>query len=456
MRINKFFAAALAATTLFASCTKENVNDGGKTGEGEVTYAGISISVPMSPAGTRAGAEADIATGDESKIENVAVFIVDGTTVDKLYLESGDFTFNTGTGIATANKAIRTTTGAKTIYIVANYTATLKAKIESMGAAAFGQSAIALNESNFITSTNALTMTGTKDKTLDKQSAEEAIEPANLINIDVYRNLAKVVVHQKTADSHKIVGGGWHKAGSLEFALAVKAQGAWLHNTPNDGASATAYTVIPEAAATDDTHAFWTNFSNRTVGTTATDWKAVHASTAALNTMAGWYAHENIYTTLLSGNTTIARLRGAYIPAKTVTAYNATTGVRTETTNTESTTPATFRRLGTDGSYWSTAAYNAAIAESADDFHIPVANFSAEYANGIGYYKIMVMDEARVPVVKRNNFYDLAIEAIEGPGSPAEVSVDEEVIDPLDEESYVAVTVTVKDWWKQSTGHTIQ
>ncbi len=32
----------------------------------------------------------------------------------------------------------------------------------------------------------------------------------------------------------------------------------------------------------------------------------------------------------------------------------------------------------------------------------------------------------------------------------------EDVIDPLEEESYVAVTVQVKPWWKQATGHTIQ
>lgn len=470
MKINKFFAAALAATIALSSCVKE---DGAGNGgvQGDETFAGISISVPMAT-GTRTEAgqeDANVATSAESAVSNIAVYVVGGGKVDKLYLtvSATDFVYNAGTGLATAKKAIRTTTGAKTIYVVANYTDALKTQIESMGAAAFGQNAIALDESYFKTESGGtlvnMTMTGSADKTLAVMSEADALLDANMVAIDVYRNLAKVVVRHNTA-TPAVPTGGKHETGSLAFGLTSKAKGAWLSNTPttaSGSATATAYTGVPAAAAADETHAYWNNFSDHVLGTTGT-YKSVNAYNSAYTAYDGFYCHENVYKTKTAGglelyaeNTTATRIRGKFIPNTMITAYNVTTGVRTSTDNSTSTTAVSFYRHS-DGSYWNETAYNAATntANSSELGYIPASSFTSKYNGGMGYYSINVMDQDRVPGVKRNNYYDLAIEAIEGPGSPSEYPEDGPT--PIDEESYVSVKVTVKSWWRQSSGHTIQ
>jgi hypothetical protein len=461
MKTNIIFAAALAATTLFASCAKEEPSGGAVT-NGEKTFAGISVSIPMSPADTRAGSEQNIASTAESAITKVGVFVVGATTVDKLYLETAgtDFEFNTATGIATAKKAILTSTGPKKIYVVTNYTSALKTQIDQMGVAAFDQNAIALTEADFKAETSgaitSMTMTGVKEVTLTVKTEAEAL--ASLETVEVYRNLAKVVVRYGAAITPT---GGTHEANSVQFGLASKAKGAWLWNTPNDGATATAYTGVTAAALLSETDAYWSNFSAPAVGATAADWKAVSAfsSTPDYKTMPAWYAHENVYKAdgsnleLYVGNTTVARIRGKFIPATWVTAYNATTGARTSAANT-ATAAASFYRLN-DGSYWSTAAYTTATT-AATTYKIDAANFSAIYQDGMGYYTIKVMDDTRVPGVKRNNYYDLAINSIDGPGSPTENPDESDVTDPLDEESYVSVSVNVKAWWQQKSEHDLQ
>lgn len=463
MRINKFFAAALAATTLLASCAKDE--NGVIEAEGQETFAGFTISIPTAPAGTRAGEEADLATTAESAIENVAVFVVGGSTVDKLYLTASDFTV--AAGVATTTKAVLTTTGTKNIFVVANYTEALKTAIDNMGVGAFGQNAITLNESNFMrlatlgdlnSNMTSITMTGkVLNQALTAATNTETAALAAPIAVNVYRNLAKVVVREGV--SPLPVTGGKHQTGTVEFGLAAKAQGAWLDNAENDGATTTAYSTVPAAALVDPAGAsdvYWTNFSNPIVGTVATSWRAVSPFNAAgpTSTMLGWYAHENIYAgTLYSGSTTTARIRGKFIPNTLVTAYDATTGARTATDNSAVTTAVSFYRLN-DGSYWNETAYTTAIA--AGSFQIPATSFSAKYDGGIGYYSIVVMDDTRKPTVKRNNYYDLAINSIDGPGSPTEIPTDVDPFTPLEEESYVSVTVTVKNWWKQATGHDIQ
>ncbi|WP_307756626.1 Mfa1 family fimbria major subunit [uncultured Alistipes sp.] len=464
MKINKLFAAAMAATLVLASCAKDDAGNG-KSGSGEETFAGISVSIPMNK--SRAGAEADVATDAESTITNVGVFVVGTSSVEKIYLTTGaDFTFDAATGVATARKAVLTTTGAKTIYVVANYTDALKAQIDALGAAAFGQNAIALDESNYKTEAAgvvaSMTMTGSTTQTLGIMTEAQAL--AAPISIDVYRNLAKVVVRHSAATTP--VNGGKHQAGTLEFGLITKAGGSWISNLPTTSSSeatSSAYTGVPTAAITDDTHSYWGNFSATVLGTATGVYKAVNAYNAAANafqTYGAWYCLENIYAAkgsgkeLYVGNTTAARIRGKFIPNSMVTAVNTTTGEKTITDNSGAVTAVSFYRHA-DGSYWNEAAYNTATTASpGDPAYVPAVNFSAKYDGGMGYYRIIVMDQERVPGVMRNNYYDLGIDAIEGPGSPTEDPGPNP--EPIEEESYVAVTVNVKQWWKQSTGHTIQ
>lgn len=464
MKINKFFAASIIAAMALSSCAKEE--PAGTTGSGEETFAGISISLPAPL--VRGGAEADIATSAESIITKVGVFVVGDATVDKIYLTTAsDFTFETSTGIATAKKAIRTTTGPKTIYVVANYTDALQTKIDAMGVAAFGQNAIALDDSNFMSVTgstlNSLTMTGSVDHTMTVMSETDALLAINLVNVNVYRNLAKVIVRHATS-TPAVPTGGKHQAGSLEFGLAAKANGAWLSNVQTTGstaATASAYTGVPAAAVGDVSNAYWTNFSDNILGASAT-YKAVNAFNALYTAYDGFYCHENIYKDLAgggkelyAGNTTSAHIRGKFIPNNLVTVYSATAGTRTSVDNSASTTAVSFYRLS-DGTYWNESAYASATANSSDPFYINPSSFSAKYDAGMGYYRIIVMDgdPDRVPGVMRNNYYDMAINAIDGPGSPTEGPADETT--PLDEESYISVKVSVKQWWKQTSGHTIQ
>ena len=471
MKMNKFFAALIAATMVLASCNKDET-DGGLT-SGEETFAGVSISIPL-PLNQRAadseiGADVNAATSTESAISNVGIFVVNLTanTIDKLYLTTTGTDFDFSAGVATAKKAIRTTTGAKSIFVVTNYDG-VKATIDAMGAAAFKNNAIALTEAAFKTESGGslvnMTMIGKTDAILTIQSEANAILPVNLIDVDLYRNLAKVVVRHDAAVTP--VTGGKHQTGTLEFGLIAKANGAWLYNTPttatgaSGSATVTAYTGVPASAVSSSSDPYWNNFSDIVLGSTPGVYKQVSAFNSASNayqTYNGWYCHENLYTELYAGNVTAARIRGKFIPNSLVTIFNAS-GQRTTIDNSANTVAASFYRYS-DGSYWSAGAYTQAttaapvISGSPNPQYIDPIYFSSEYVGGTGYYTIDVMDGNRVLSVKRNNYYDLAIDAIEGPGSPTEPG------DPTPQknpESYISVKVTVMPWWRHHTGHTIQ
>ncbi len=458
MKNFKIFAAAFTAIALMASCAKDDL--GGRLTNGDQTFAGFSISIPMGSPASRAGETGTGYASDiESTITKVGVFVVGNGSVDKLFLETSgtDFEFDAATGIATAKKAVSTTTGNKDIYVVANYTADLKTALSVLDASEFENYVIALDESGFMTDGVSLVMTGkTPNQTLTAMTAQEALAPANLKEVEVYRNLAKVVVRYGTASASTIQGGGRHL--SLEFGLFSKARGAFLYNTPNAGATATAFTTVPAAAKADETHAYWSNFSSNNVGAAAANWVAVnaYAATPTFSSLAGLYAHENVYAAgeLFSGNVTAARIRGQYVPDTTITGYDATSGDKTQTDTSGGSAGVTFYRHR-DGSCWSEAAYTAATANSTDVKHILPAYFSGPYTDGWGYYRINVMDQARALSVMRNNYYDLAIESITGPGSPLQESPGTTVNDPIDENSFVAVKVKVMPWWKQSTTHMI-
>ena len=206
MKMNKFFAALIAATMVLASCNKDET-DGGLA-SGEETFAGVSISIPL-PLNQRAadseiGADNNAATTAESLISNIGVFVVNLTTntIDKLYLTTTGTDFDFSAGVATAKKAIRTTTGSKSIFVVTNYDA-VKATIDAMGAAAFKNNAMALTEAAFKTESGGslvnMTMVGRTDVILAGQTEADAILAANLIEVDLYRNLAKVVVRHDAA-----------------------------------------------------------------------------------------------------------------------------------------------------------------------------------------------------------------------------------------------------------------
>lgn len=114
MMKSKLFATVMVAGALLASCSKET-NFGGESSvpEGIPTYASVTVSV--NNPGTRATRAAS-QTG-EKEISKVDILIFDKSGVLETYTK--DITPESGTGNYTA-KNIKTTTGEKTVYAVAN------------------------------------------------------------------------------------------------------------------------------------------------------------------------------------------------------------------------------------------------------------------------------------------------------------------------------------------------
>lgn len=106
MKTNKFFIAALAATALFASCSKENAGTNDQTGEKAVLSIGVVAPELSRAVGT---------PSTDATVVNFKAFVVDGDNS----IKSGYSSDGTALSVANSN-AITVSTSAKKVYVIAN------------------------------------------------------------------------------------------------------------------------------------------------------------------------------------------------------------------------------------------------------------------------------------------------------------------------------------------------
>jgi len=137
--MKKMFFAALAATMMFASCNKEDINGSNESQEvGEATTMGLVFSLPTVD-GARAlgidGTEVN-ATTSESTVSSITVFAfkADGTVAEgnNTRLDpNADFSLAGGFYTLNETSRIETTTATRMIYVVANYSAVADADVDT-------------------------------------------------------------------------------------------------------------------------------------------------------------------------------------------------------------------------------------------------------------------------------------------------------------------------------------
>lgn len=432
----------MAAMFFLASCAENEV--GQKAGqEGDEAFAGITVSIPTA---TRA---ADTnASAAESKINSIGIYIVDQTTNLFHYdvIESADFTENTATATASATKAVKTTTGTKDIYVVVNPTAALKSAATTMKGAAF-KNILALDETAYYKADfSEFVMTGcVKGHTLGVMSATDAVNPANLINIPVDRNVAKVVLRQ----SATLVVDGGGTVSNIQYAMVSKNKASYI-----SAQTTTPYYAVPANAITDPIDPYYDNFSNFNPGT----YKNIEAAATAKDAADGYYVLENKTDNKRLGNTTAVRIKLVFTPdtskgAKIIKSWNSTDGAVLGANSDMPTGTTFYQYTGGDNSYWTAAAYTAATASA-----IPANHFSEAYTGGVAYFKVYVAaTNDGEKCVLRNYYYDMTLAKIIGPGK-SKIDEEDGTDDPkpVEEDAWASVILDVKAWNYKATEWIVQ
>jgi hypothetical protein len=463
MRNNKFFAAALAATLLAAACSKESDNTT-TTGDGNETYAGVNITIPAEALGVR-GEDSAAGIAAEKTITTIGVYIIDAETGRFDYEVYPTSSFNLTGQTYTMQAGIKTVTGSKKLFVVANPEtavgggSALVSKLATMRGTALNAVGMGLPVSNYYyttgTTLNSMVLSGgiTTAFTLGLQTDDDtagtgALDPANVKAVTLERNLAKVVLRQ--ASSMPVTGG----TTTLSWLLRGEAKDAFLIPQPS---LSSLYAAVPADATVSpagDTHAYWNNFTKvTTTGITATEFIPVLAATASTaGTQATFaqskYCFENYQTDRYAGNTTTAIIKGVFIPTDVVTAFTA--GAPVVTAGGPVDVDGSFWLNKKNNSYWTTVAKEAAVG--ADAANYPATDF-VKYTGGVGYYTLYVQDNAGDVGVKRNRYYLLTINKVLGPGRP---SVDVDPNNPLEKDTYLAISATVRHWDLQQSAHSLE
>lgn len=209
--MNKFFAAALAATALFASCAKEEQPVNGGEGKAATVSFSIQSDEPTRAAlGNAAFDDPALGVG----LWDLTVFVVNagGSIIDSEY-------FLASTLDAAGKKDIETTTDAKYLIVVANTGADLRAtKFNVSTVAALKAATVSLNEAVVLTTAGAAETSATQRIMLQGQSLDftfvdnagdmeattsVAVSPIPArLNVKVVNNMATTVPGAVWADGY--------------------------------------------------------------------------------------------------------------------------------------------------------------------------------------------------------------------------------------------------------------
>ena len=436
----KFFAiAALAATTLFASCNRDKDDINILEESGKATSMKVSISFPNVPQ-TRATGDLN-ATEDEAKVNTVDVFIyytATGGFQSHTHLKADAFTSAGTAGNAdlyTANTKIDTTTGAKSVFAGINLPSSVVEALQYQPLSALATVAHTMMPAD-LTASSGFAMFSTEAVNRVFEEDENAL--ANKITLKCQRMVAKVTV-ETTAGMEQ--GGVPGTLGVLEFAVnnfntkLFMLQGVpEYHKDPN--------WAIGSFAASD--------FITNPVGTDyAPVLRRVQGDNPSMKTdYKARYAAENSSEGKLKKEITRVTVRSTFIPEK-VTVYtnrlDNTAGYELDAPH-GGTTPQTFYAITpsvTEGTFYF---FSKAIA---DNF---AADHSAEiltYVNGLCYWDIFLnknpINEVNKWDVLRNDLYKCRITRIVTPGRPSP-EVPNPEIKPEDVETNITADIEILFW----------
>lgn len=441
MMKSKLFATVMVAGALLASCSKET-NFGGESSvpEGIPTYASVTVSV--NNPGTRATRAAS-QTG-EKEISKVDILIFDKSGVLETYTK--DITPESGTGNYTA-KNIKTTTGEKTVYAVAN---NLVSGIkQGMTLTAFEQLSYEAAKADGVThkvdvpiakASNFL-MFGKTEATLTEQEPDTP----NKVSLTVTRAAAKsqlLFKNVQASDSFQPE----NVALTFDDASTQLAQ-----------LQPTMYVVAP-AQSTGTVTPWDDNYTSQAANWIAAREKDFDKNNDSEMITVVEYSHylsENINATPLMNTTTCMLVRVKATP----TTWSDDGGTQQGSTfyalvKFTSDTDKTFETIDSYyGIYKDEATAQTVLDSGALQADPDKAKYGiVAFTDGYCYYRLNLRDmtqatsAARYSVL-RNNFYKVTVTEINNLGwnNPGDL-VDPDDNTPVETETSLEVTITVADW----------
>lgn len=441
MMKSKLFATVMVAGALLASCSKET-NFGGESSvpEGIPTYASVTVSV--NNPGTRATRAAS--QMGEKEISKVDILIFDKGGVLETYAK--DITPESGTGNYTA-KNIKTTTGEKTVYAVAN---NLVSGIkQGMTLTAFEQLSYEAAKADGVThkvdvpiakASNFL-MFGKTEATLTEQEPDTP----NKVSLTVTRAAAKsqlLFKNVQASDSFQPE----NVAVTFDDASTQLAQ-----------LQPTMYVVAP-AQSTGTVTPWDDNYTSQAANWIAAREKDFDTNNDSEMITVVEYSHylsENINATPLMNTTTCMLVRVKATP----TTWSDDGGTQQGSTfyalvKFTSDTDKTFETIDSyygiykDEATAQTVLDSGALQADPDKAKYGIVTFTDGYC----YYRLNLRDmtqatsAARYSVL-RNNFYKVTVTEINNLGwnNPGDL-VDPDDETPVETETSLEVTITVADW----------
>lgn len=450
----KFVAVTMAAATaLFAACNKETrFGQEGVVTEGVPTYASITVAVNNS--GTKVATRAASQTG-EKEIANVDILIFDKNGV--LETVAPAVSVSTGTDTDYESGVIKTTTGQKTVYVIANNGGKVASLAPGLSLSAFEQmmyEAVNVAEDEYKTITvpiataSQFLMFGSTPATL----AEKQQSDPNVVTLSVTRAAAKSQLFFNNVQTSATFQPE-NTAVTFTNASSLLAQMQQQMYVALGSRVSPAGNVTPWDN-TYDKDANW--IAARTVG-----FDQNNASEMTTVVEYSHYTAENVNTTPLMNNTTCMLVRVKATPTTWSSedgTYDAGTGTFFAIVKhtTDVTGDQNYQTLESYyGIYKDRATADAvlnqpggALYDAADKAKYEIL----EYTNGYSYYRLNLRDmnqatsSARYSVL-RNNFYKVTVTEINNIGwnNPGEL-VDPDDERPVETETALKVTITVEDW----------
>ena len=406
MKTKLFTIAALAATTLFVSCNKEdksNILDNGKP-----TYMAISFTVPANSIPTKATTDPN-ATEAEAAFKYVDVFIYNASTgvqVKHARIAADQFTgpaagSNSDEWTMKTAAKIATTVGQKTIFVGINLSSAFSASLTGVSMSEFTTISRSVNVADVASSIDGFAMFST----VPKAATLVADASQNNIKVQVQRLVAKVTVQK---DQNMVINGPGY-LDNLSFVL----------NNTNKR------TFLVQPADKKDHN--WATTPAGDLADGNMDYVSIDPYNKTVKELTPKYCLENTTRDYLMGQITRATVRATFVPNQIKDFANGSNNAAgyVDQDIPSSTSPQTFYAVtynaGANKAYFFNSAVATAFAAD-NGGTLPVA-----YASGFCYWDMFLNpDSVSGPYdVLRNDFYRCTITKILAPGRPTP-----EVIDP--------------------------
>jgi len=431
MKIKFFVIAAIAATTLFASCNRDNsAND---EDSGRATQIKVSLNFPAAPQ-TRATTDPN-ATANEAAVNTVDIFIYNasGSFQSHTALTAADFTPAGQKGNAdayqyTASTKIPTTTGAKSVFAGINLPESVVNAIVNQPGSSLGTHVHTLTRAELASGSNFIMFSV---EPVTSTFVDDHNDPANSVEVKCQRLVAKVTVEtSNTLDASALPG----ILSNLMFAvnnfntkLFMLQGAATLHKDPNWELDR--YVIGDFNTATGADYA---NILSRAM-----------IASPAIGDYTPRYAAENTTQGKRKKEITRVTVRAAFVPTNY---WTGTAGNFTQSATIDN-TPRTFYAFTPD-----------VVSGTAFFFDLTVANAfagarSAEvltYTNGFCYWDIFLgknnePSENKWDVL-RNDFYKCNITKIAALGRPYPEIPGEEEDNTPESETDISAEIQILFW----------